>query len=812
LAQHLIVRKKIGLDRAFSPVTAPLEPVPTPPVHNRPAHASKLTENVTGVVTAYAERRAGIRNELRKDERGALMRFDARTEVGIDLQFFQATHGITLLKSVGKGLNQKVHAYASESSLKKLATAVERYGDWNEEGNRPRHFFFFEQIKSVAPTGIEPLWAGPPGMSLRAKATGQQDWEIWLRPEAFETVSRLAREFSLQQNSEPISFPNAVVVILTGTFNNLKELLEATAAAVEIRPASTIGIPPTSLTPRERVDLTRSLQGRLELAGSNAPRTAIIDTGVRHSHPLLAGSLPESRAHAIATGLQAEDAHGHGTQMAGAALFGDLTRWINGSTGPIKLTTALESVAIFNSHGAPFKSAAEALIAAFRLNEKEHSNRVYSLSFSLPADPCNGSPGALSSLIDRLSFGRDNPKRLFCIAAGNIDTLPAEVVGYTTANDESGIQSPGQSVNALTVGAYTAISGQKPTLGHAPAGDLCPTARTSISWEHRLGQKPDIVMEGGNLFADVEGLTLGKADRLSVLTTHHELPNRPFAAGTDTSIATAAAAGLCTRVMAAYPEFWPETVRGLVVHAARWTPAMEARAGRVSRSTVDNLLHRFGWGVPNEKRVFESANNALTMIIQDELQLLQNKNKKWQHAFMRYYRLPWPIDALEALGTADVSLRITLSYFTDPAPLALNAQRAQNYHSHHLKFDIKDPDDHDELAIARVNKLAREPGKKLPTRQPVGTWLLGDKKRSNGSIRQDIWTGRASDLSQMGAIAVYPQYGWWRNNSGAGDPLETVRFSLIASIETARIDVDLATETEASIATLKTRVPLTIET
>ena len=210
--------------------------------------------------------------------------------------------------------------------------------------------------------------------------------------------------------------------------------------------------------------------------------------------------------------------------------------------------------------------------------------------------------------------------------------------------------------------------------------------------------------------------------------------------------------------MAAYPEFWPETVRGLVVHAARWTPAMEARAGRVSRSTVDNLFHRFGWGVPNEKRVFESANNALTMIIQDELQLLQNKNKKWQHALMRYYRLPWPIDALEALGTTDVSLRITLSYFTDPAPLALNAQRAQNYHSHHLKFDIKDPDDHDELAIARINKLAREPGKKLPTRQPVGTWLLGDKKRSNGSIRQDIWTGRASDLSQMGAIAIYPQW------------------------------------------------------
>lgn len=808
--QHLIVRKKIGLDSFFSPVTPPIDPILTPEVPNRPSHAAKLAHSIGDVVSANAEKRKSIGGNLTKEERGALMRFDARTKVGIDLKFFNATHGLKLLKSAGKGVQQQVHVYASEKSLKKFTSALERYGEWDEEGNRPNHYTFFEQIKSVVPTGIEPLWAGPSELSPLGQKAVAKDWEVWIRTEAVETVRRLARQFALETNT-PIQFPDAAVIILTGTFDNLKSLLEATAAAIAIRPASTIGVPPTALSPRERVSLMDSLRGRIQLAEPGAPRTAIIDTGVRYQHPLLAGSLPAARAQAITTGLQAEDSHGHGTQMAGAALFGNLTPW-TASTGPIKLTTALESVAIFNNQGVPFKSVGQALLRAYDLIEKQQAGRVYSLSFSLPTDPSNGVPGALSSIVDQLSFGRHSAKRLFCIAAGNIDTIPPEVAGYPSLNDESGVRSPGQAVNALTVGAFTALAGARPTLGHAPTGDLCPTSRTSISWQHRLGQKPDIVMEGGNLYADPLGVTLGKADQLSVLTTHHELPNRPFAAGTDTSIATAAAAGLCTRVMAAYPEFWPETVRGLVVHAARWTPAMIARVGGISRQKVDGLLHRFGWGVPDEKRVFESAQNALTMIIQDDLQIYQYKNNAWKNALMRYYRLPWPTDALDALGTAEVKLRITLSYFTDPDPLALNAQREQDYHSHHLKFDLKEPDDSDEHAVARVNKLARDPKRKPPTRQPVGEWLLRDKRRSNGSIRQDVWTGRASDLSRMGAIAIYPQYGWWRNHKGEDGPMETVRFSLIASIETERLDVDLATEIQNSVASLKTRVPVVVET
>ena len=42
-----------------------------------------------------------------------------------------------------------------------------------------------------------------------------------------------------------------------------------------------------------------------------------------------------------------------------------------------------------------------------------------------------------------------------------------------------------------------------------------------------------------------------------------------------TSPATALASRMAARLISAYPDYWPETIRGLMVHSARWTPAME---------------------------------------------------------------------------------------------------------------------------------------------------------------------------------------------------------------------------------------------
>ncbi len=63
------------------------------------------------------------------------------------------------------------------------------------------------------------------------------------------------------------------------------------------------------------------------------------------------------------------------------------------------------------------------------------------------------------------------------------------------------------------------------------------------------------------------------------------------------------------------------------------------------------ILELYGWGVPDEERLFWSANNALTLIAEDELRPYKREPKKSVTLReMKYFRFPWPNGALAALG------------------------------------------------------------------------------------------------------------------------------------------------------------------
>ena len=73
-------------------------------------------------------------------------------------------------------------------------------------------------------------------------------------------------------------------------------------------------------------------------------------------------------------------------------------------------------------------------------------------------------------------------------------------------------------------------------------------------------------------------------ESLSLLTTRRRQDGSGLLAWTgDTSAATAAAARMGILVSAEYPEFWPETLRALLVHSGRWTPVMAARFSDFTR-------------------------------------------------------------------------------------------------------------------------------------------------------------------------------------------------------------------------------------
>ena len=414
---------------------------------------------------------------------------------------------------------------------------------------------------------------------------------------------------------------------------------------------------------------------------------------------------------------------------------------------------------------------------------------------SVPRERSDGRPSSLSTTIDQLAFGRPGKQRLFFVPAGNIDEQPYEVDDHITLNDVSPMRSPAQALNAVTVGACTHLVEDDEPAGHiADEGDLCPTSRTGLAWvQPALCNKPDIVMEGGNRVADVDGIATLHSPHLSVVTTARDFAAHRFTCTGETSAATAAASGLAAAILAAYPDATPQTVRALMIHSARWTPAMLARLPRRPlRGHYAELLQRFGFGKPNRERALLSLDNALTMIVQDEIQTYRRgASNSIALGEMKWHSLPWPREALEALGPEEVRLRITLSYFVEPNPSRSSRQQANRYSSVKLRFFLKGIEDETpDQAIARVNQHVRDEDYERVDLAEDDRFTIGPNNARRGSLHHDVWTGPASDLLQKDGIGVMPTKGWWGDRKRGERWLRKLPYSLVVSIETSDIDVD----------------------
>jgi Subtilase family len=394
---------------------------------------------------------------------------------------------------------------------------------------------------------------------------------------------------------------------------------------------------------------------------------------------------------------------------------------------------------------------------------------------------------------------------LIVVSAGNCHN-PTQWLDHPHHLATELIQDPAQSWNALTVGACTKMINitEPDALEYQPiarSGSLSPFTTTSATWERKSGPwKPDVVFEGGN--AGKDGQFASEFASLSLLTTHHLPQNRLFTTTNATSAATALAANMAAHIASEYPRFWPETIRALIVHSARWTSRMEDEFAAEGNKTVrrTNLLRHCGYGLPSLERALWSSRDSLTLIAQDTLQPFEKAQSSIKTRDMHLHTLPWPVDALQQYGELDVKLRVTLSYFIEPNPGDRGTGNKYVYQSHALRFEVRRRDETTAKFRARINRLARDEEEGTHTAGADPNWEIGDQLRRRGSIHSDVWSGSAAELANRGMLAVYPAAGWWRRRQKLERYDRTARYSLIVSIEAPEIPVDLYGMVEAQIA------------
>ena len=379
---------------------------------------------------------------------------------------------------------------------------------------------------------------------------------------------------------------------------------------------------------------------------------------------------------------------------------------------------------------------------------------------------------------------------------------------------------PAQSWNAVTVGAFTkldtitdpALSGFTPI---AQENQLSPFSTTSATWDDKWPIKPEIVMEGGNVAVDSSGFAT-ECDDLCLLSTHYQPQTQLFYPFKMTSAATSQAANFAAKIQVVYPEYWPETVRALMVHSAEWpAPLKQQFARNNSKTEIKKVLRACGYGVPNLERALYSASNSLTLISQAEIQpfevaiTVKDGKRKKEHRTrdMHIYDLPWPKEVLLQRHDLLVEMRITLSYFVEPGPGEIGWKDRYRYPSHALRFDINSPGESREQFVQRINAAERDDDEGHPgTSSASEHWVIG-QARDKGSIHSDIWRGTAAELADSHHIAVFPRIGWWRERSYLGKCESMTRYSLIVSINTPEQEVDIYTPVAQQVGI---SIPLTV--
>lgn len=697
--------------------------------------------------------------------------------------------------------------FASAKGVEKLRKKIEQFETEDRPSGRPSNADLVQSLAAIAEAGLRALWRGPPAKF--PADVGLSHWEVWLDPGAANAFIASAAEFGVEIGGDQLTFPEDIVLVARATRDSLALAVRRLGGVRALASPAVTADFFDSLEVGEQAAWVDEMRGRTTYSDqADIGYVTLLDTGVSRAHPLIAPALSAADRHAAQPAWGVDDVKGHGTQLAGLALFGDLTAPLQ-SAHPIVVTHRLESVKLLPDAGRnPHHLLGTVTRQAIDAVEITARRRTFAMAVTTDEDtPHDGAPTSWSTEVDQLAVGvsgnRAEP-RLILVSAGNTDNFQFGAGPYLDHCDHEDheIESPAQAWNAICVGAYTEKTllpdggGLTPV---APSGDLSPSSRTA-SWSSTWPLKPDVVLEGGNWAMGTPPPM--QHGWLSLLSTHHTYPVRSFCFSHDTSAATALAAKQITELWSEYPALRPETIRGLYVASARWTERMRSHLpANPQKGDYERLFRRYGYGVPDLDRARRSAANALTLIVEDEIVPygLSEKTGGDVHNEMRLFELPWPVQELRKLGASMVTLRIALSSFIAPNPSEASRGSRYRYASHNLRFKLNRANENPQQFEARVGKAVDADG---PQSDEGDLWEYGSNRRDVGSLHIDQLTCQASDLARRNLIAVHPVAGWWKSKALIEKGLPNVRYSLIVEIDAQELEADLYAEVQTAVAAM----------
>jgi hypothetical protein len=508
--------------------------------------------------------------------------------------------------------------------------------------------------------------------------------------------------------------------------------VRCTATQVELvlhhRDVRSIDLPPSFAL--ERFVVFQDIQNipEIEAPSAQAPGVVVLDSGLADGHPLLKPAVGEAKSFLPHEGSQ--DENGHGTHVAGLALYGDFEKQLRARN--FVPTLRLYSGRILDKHNENTTGFVENHIEeAVRYFVSKHRCKVFNLSFGDANKPyMGGHLKGLSVTLDVLSRELDV---LFVVSSGNHQINEDSPDGLKwrdrypdyLLNENWRIIEPAPALNVLTVGSLVrhnqTYNSQRYLLDPAEIpiaqpDQPSPFTRGGGSVDDAI--KPELVAYGGNwaLNARVNHTLLDKTAGLGVVSTSHQFSGgSPFAVDCGTSMAAPQVAHLATSVFHEHPDATANFVRAQLCLNASMPQASQQLIER------NNRLRRIcGYGKVDETALHRSLENAVTLITDGKI---ENK----QHHF---YEIPVPPEFPSGGKKRLREIAVALAYMPPVRSTRIK------YRATRIDFRLVAARDLGHVTTMFNKATQKEDYQSI--QELVGA-TIGQKVRSRGTVQADFW-------------------------------------------------------------------------
>jgi subtilisin family serine protease len=524
--------------------------------------------------------------------------------------------------------------FASDAELTAFRDRVEKYLAGPENGSvNPPYSNFVGAIELVADVGPEDR------IGIAARAAGfcsQEDfhpdsdyifditlWDLADRAHIDAVVGLIEKIVTAAGGEVRDRYLNRSLFLLRvaasgAVFQQLLDVPEI--AEVELPPSLDVEADQILDLGLSDVNLDIASLGELPLVG-------VLDSGIS-AHPLLAPLT--FAAQAFPRALNTADVKGHGTGVAGIAIYGDIRSCLeNGAFAP---GARVVSAKVVNDQGQfpDNRLVVNQMRDCIETLNREHGVRIFNISLADHTRIYSGAkPSAWAAILDELVRELDI---VIILAAGNRrppcpndepERAITDYPGYLF-DDDNRLFEPATSALSVTVGAIAHGSGLPGGVYDAVnirpiTGTNCPAPFTRIGFGVQGAIKPEFCDYGGTHIFDGMMRSTRGGDHFpsaGVILTNHSYLERLFTAKSATSFAAPRVAFKAAQILKEFPDASANLLRALMANAAEVPPESVELLQAVENEACQKAL---GYGLIDAECAIASDDNRVVLWAQETI-------------------------------------------------------------------------------------------------------------------------------------------------------------------------------------------------